>query len=78
MLDFLQYFLFLCDYLRQSFALLETRFLYQMCDVVRPLHFHPILFYLLSHLPRVLNQLIQLALILSEQGFAVQLGCSLD
>ncbi len=66
MLDFLQYFLFLCDYLRQSFALLETRFLYKMCDVVRPLHFNPILFYLLSHLPRVLNQLIQLALILRE------------
>jgi hypothetical protein len=71
MLDFLQYFLFLCDYLRQSFALLETRFFYQMCYVVRPLHFHSILFDLLSHLPRVLNQLIQLALILSEQGFAV-------
>jgi hypothetical protein len=66
MLDFLEYFLFLLDNLRQRFALLKTRFLYEMCDVVRPFHFDPVLLNLLPHISRVLNQLIQLSLILSE------------
>jgi len=69
MLDFFEYFLFLLDYLRQRFALLKTRFLYEMCDVVRPFHFDLVLLNLLPHISRVLNQLIQLPLILSELAF---------